>query len=275
MRTGCRAWALGALIVASLILSNQTLLADQAPQLHVNAVVKNGNVQLELETSGPFEYTTYRPSATVYVIDLSGVVATDAAGVHAVPSQLLKSYQVISFAAGNKPEVRVEIQLKQGVEPRLERKGSQNLTLLVSPADDGGAPVSSTPPPAPAAPAASSRAVEKPAGASSPGAVAGSIEQVHLAHEGGATEITISGSGPLTFHALHLQDPDRLVLDFAGSQLKTTENHIASDFEPVRAIRLGQFTPETSRIVIDLSEPARYGITAKGNTVTVTLSPRP
>ena len=74
---------------------------------------------------------------------------------------------------------------------------------------------------------------------------------------------------------LPFQDPDRLVLDFAGSHLKTTENHIASDFEPVRAIRLGQFTPETSRIVIDLSEPARYGITAKGNTVTVTLSPRP
>src|SRR6202789_4013010 len=197
MRTGWRVWELGALIVASLILSNQTLLADQAPQLHVNAVVKNGNVQLELETSGPFEYTTYRPSATVYVIDLSGVVATDAAGVHAVPSQLVRSYQVISFAAGNKPGVRVEIQLKQGVEPRLERKGSQNLTLLVSPADEGGAPVPSAPPPAPASP---TRTVEKPPDAKSAGAPSGSIEQVHLAQDGGAAEITITGSGPLKFH---------------------------------------------------------------------------
>ena len=270
-----RAWGLGALIAAGLILSNQTLLAAQAAQVHVNAVVKNGNVQLELAASGPFEYTTYRPSATLYVIDLSGVGAADAAGIHVVPSSLVKSYRVISFAAGNKPEVRVEIVLKQGVEPRLQRKGSQNLTLLVSPADDGGAPVPSTPPPAPApAPAAATRAVEKPSDAKS-GKTAGAIEQVHLAQDGGATEITISGSGPLTFHALHLQDPDRLVLDFAGSHLNTTENHIASNFQPVHAIRLGQFTPETSRVVIDLSEPARYGITAKGNTVTVTLSPRP
>jgi hypothetical protein len=272
MRIVWRAWGLGTLIAAGLILSNQTLLAAQAPQVHVNAVVKNGNVQLEVEASGPFEYTTYRPSATLYVIDLSGVSAADAAGVHAVPSQLVKSYRVISFAAGNKPEVRVEILLKQGVEPRLERKGSQNLILLVSPADEGGAPVPSTPQPAPAA---AVRAVEKPTDAKSPAATAGSIEQVRLAQDGGATEITISGSGPLTFHALHLQNPDRLVLDFAGSHLNTTENHIASNFEPVHAIRLGQFTPETSRIVIDLSEPARYGITAKGNTVTVTLSPRP
>lgn len=273
MKIVWRTWGLGALIAAGLILSNQTPLAAQAPQVHVNAVVKNANVQLEVESSGPFQYTTYRPSATLYVIDLSGVAAADtSAAVHAVPSQLVKSYRVISFAAGTKPGVRVEIQLKQGVEPRLERRGSQNLTLLVSPADDGGAPVPSAPPPAPAAPI---RTVEKPADAKSPGAPSGSIEQVHLAQDGGAVEITITGSGPLKFHALHLQDPDRLVLDFAGSHLNTTENHIASTFEPVHAIRLGQFTPETSRIVIDLSEPARYGITAKGNTVTVTLSPRP
>jgi len=239
----------------------------------VIAVVKNGNVQLEVESSGPFEYTTYRPSATLYVIDLSGVAAADAAGgIHPVPSQLVKSYRVISFAAGTKPGVRVEIQLKQGVEPRLERKGSQNLTLLVSPADEGGAPVPSAPPPAPLSP---TRTVEKPPDAKNVVAPSGSIEQVHLAQDGGAAEITITGSGPLKFHALHLQDPDRLVLDFAGSHLNTTENHIASTFEPVHAIRLGQFTPETTRLVIDLSEPARYGITAKGNTVTVTLSPRP
>lgn len=267
-----RAWGLGALIAAGLIFPNGTLGAAEAPQVHVKAVVKNGNVQLEVEASGPFEYTTYRPSATLFVIDLSGVAAADASGVHVVASHLVQSYRVISFAAGNKPEVRVEILLKQGVEPRLERKGSQNLTLLVSPADDGVRPVPS--PPSPAVPAVV-RAAEKSSGAKSVGATAGAIEQVRLAQNGGTTEISISGSGPLTFHALHLQDPDRLVVDFSGSHLNTTENHIASNLEPVRAIRLGQFTPETSRVVIDLSEPARYSITGKGNTVTVTLIPRP
>src|ERR1022692_4295911 len=108
-----------------------------APMVRVNAAVKDGNVQLEVDANRPFEYTTYRPSASLYVIDLSGVAAADPVGVHLVASNLVKSYRVISFAAGDKPEVRVEILLKEGVEPRLQRKGNQNLTLLVSSAENG------------------------------------------------------------------------------------------------------------------------------------------
>jgi hypothetical protein len=271
MRIMGRTWELAALIAAGLILSNGTLSAADAPMVHVNAVVKNGNVQLEVEADGPFEYTTYRPSASLYVIDLSGVAAADPAGVHVVASNLVKSYRVTSFAAGDKPEVRVEILLKQGVEPRLQRKGSQNLTLLVSRGADASSPAPSTPSPAAAAIV---RAAVKSSDGKNPGASVGAIEQVRLAQNGGATEVTISGSGPLTYHALHLQDPDRLVLDFAGSHLSTPENQIASNLDPVRQIRLGQFTPETSRVVIDLSEPARYSIKGEGSTVTVTLSRR-
>ena len=57
-----------------------------------------------------------------------------------------------------------------------------------------------------------------------------------------------------------MQNPDRLVLDFAGSHLTTREKQIASNLDPVREIRLAQFTPEVSRVVIDLREPARYNI---------------
>jgi hypothetical protein len=114
---------LGALIAAGLILPIGTLVAANAPIVHVKAVVADGSVQLELEANGPFEYTTYRPSASLYVIDLSGVAAADGAGLHLVSSDLVESYRLISFVAGGKPEVRVEIQLKQGVEPRLQRKG--------------------------------------------------------------------------------------------------------------------------------------------------------
>jgi hypothetical protein len=272
MRIMRKTWGLGALIAAGLFLSNETLSAANAPMVRVNAAVKDGNAQLEVDANRPFEYTTYRPSPSLYVIDLSGVAAADPVGVHLVASNLVKSYRVISFAAGDKPEVRVEILLKEGVEPRLQRKGNQNLTLLVSSAENGSSPARSAPSPA-TAPIV--QAMAKPPDAKNLAASIGAIQQVRLAQNGGATEVSISGSGPLTYHALHLQDPDRLVLDFAGSHLNTSENHIASNLDSVRAIHLGQFSPETSRVVIDLSEPARYSITSKGKTVTVTLSPRP
>ena len=98
-----------------------------------------------------------------------------------------------------------------------------------------------------------------------------SIRQVHLEQNGTATEVSISGSGPLSYHSIHLQNPDRLVLDFAGSHLTTTEKQIASNLDPVREIRLAQFTPEVSRVVIDLREPAHYSIKGAGNTVTVSF----
>ena len=87
---------------------------------------------IEAQADGPFEYTTYRPSDSLYVLDLSGVSAADPAGARVVASNLVKSYRVITYAAGEKPVVRVEILLQQGVEPRLDRKDNQELALVVS-----------------------------------------------------------------------------------------------------------------------------------------------
>jgi type IV pilus assembly protein PilQ len=265
-----RAWGLGALIAAGLILSNGTLSASDAPVVHVSAVVKDGTVRLEAEANGPFEYTTYRPSATLYVVDLSGVAAADPAGARVVASDLVKSYRVISYAAGNKPVVRVEILLTQGVEPRLERKDNQDLTLTVSRTADAGSPVA--PEPLSAAPAIVPVG-EKMTDSKAAQASYQSIRQVQLVQKDGETQVSISGSGPLTYHSIHLQGPDRLVLDFSGSHLATSEKHIASNLDPVREIRLAQFSPDTSRVVIDLRESAHYSIQGDGNTVTVSFAP--
>ena len=132
MRIMWRGWGLTALVAASLVLTNGALRANDAPVVHVKAVVKEGTVRLEAQASGPFEYTTYRPSESLYVLDLSGVTAGDQAGARVVASDLVKSYRLISYATGQKPVVRLEILLSQGVEPRVERKDSQDLTLLVS-----------------------------------------------------------------------------------------------------------------------------------------------
>ena len=75
MRMIWRAWALTALVAASLILTNGALSASDAPVVHVKAVVKDGSVRLEAEANAPFEYTTYRPSESLYVLDLSGVAS--------------------------------------------------------------------------------------------------------------------------------------------------------------------------------------------------------
>lgn len=269
MRMIGRAWGLGALVAAGLVLAGGALAAD-APVVHVRAVVSDGGVRLEAEANGPFEYTTYRPSESLYVVDLSGVSAADPAGARVVASDLVKSYRVLPYAAGQKPVVRVEVLLSQGIEPRLERRDAQDLSLIVSRTPDAVLPANSK---ASATVAALVPAAAKPSDVDQASVHAGAIKQVHLADNAGETDVNISGSGPLAYHASTLQNPDRLVLDFEGSRLRTSETHIASNLDPVRAIRLAQFTPEISRVVIDLREPALYKINKSGNTVTVAFAP--
>ncbi len=270
MRILWRALGLGALLAAGLIWTNGALRASDAPVVHVKAEVKDGAVRLQADANAPFEYTTYRPSESLYVLDLSGVSAGDPAGARVVASDLVKSYRVISYASGTKPVVRLEILLAQGVEPRLERQGKQDLTLLVSRSANAASAAAAKP--------VTATATLVPASAKSSDLAATgheSIRQVHLTQNGAATEVSISGSGPLSYHSIHLQNPDRLVLDFAGSHLTTTEKQIASNLDPVREIRLAQFTPEVSRVVIDLRQPARYSIKGEGSTVTVSFEAKP
>jgi len=264
MRIMWRGWGLAALLAVTLILTNGALLASDAPVVHVKAVVKDGSVRLEAQASGPFEYTTYRPSESLYVLDLSGVSAGDQAGARVVASDLIKSYRLISYASGTKPIVRLEILLNQGVEPRLERKGTQDLTVLASRAAE----------PKVAATAGIAPIVVKSTDAKTPSAAFESISQVKLSHNGEQTEVNVIGSGRLTYHASRLRNPERLVLDFTGSHLRTTQKQIPSNLDPVREIRLAQFSPEVSRIVIDLREPARYNINASANSVTVAFAPK-
>ena len=274
MRIMWRAWGLGALVAAGLVLSNGTLSASDAPVVHVSAVVKDGAVRLEAEANGPFEYTTYRPSAGLYVVDLSGVSAGDPAGARVVASDLVKSYRVTSYSVGNKPMVRVEVLLGRGLDPRVERKDNDELALMVSRTGDSASSAVAAPVPAAEKPVIAPAALK----ASDEKSVKPNFEairQVNLTRNEGQTEVNISGSGPLTYQSIRLHNPDRLVLDFSGSHLTASEKHIASNLDPVREVRLAQFSPEVSRVVIDLREEAVYDIKNDGNIVTVAFAAKP
>jgi type IV pilus assembly protein PilQ len=264
MRIMRRALGLTALVAAALILTSGALRASDGPVVHVKAVVTNGNVTLEAQANGPFEYTTYRPSESLYVLDLSGVSAADPAGARVVPSDLLKSYRMLTYAAGKKPVVRLEILLSAGLEPRLERKDSQELTLVVSRTDDSAAKAAITGPAPTVTPISFKTAETKTTGATFE-----AIRQVKLAQNGDSTDVNVIGTGKLTYHVIRLQNPDRLVLDFAGTHLKTSEKQIASNLDPVREIRLAQFSPEVSRIVIDLRQASPYNITGSDSGIKV------
>jgi len=269
MRIMWRACGLAVLMAAGLIVTNGAPLASDSPVVHVKAVVQDGVVRLEAKADGPFEYTSYRPSESLYVVDLSGVSTADPAGDRVVASDVVKGYRETTYTVGKKPMVRLEILLNKGLDPRLERADSQNLAILVS------RTVSSNPStPAVATPAAALKPVAVKSESSSATPIMRAIKQVGLSQQGQKTEVSVLGSGPLEYRSSRLQNPDRVVIDFESSHLRTSTKHIASNLDPVREVRVAQFTPDVSRVVIDLREPAQYEITRNGNGVMVTFTLR-
>ena len=218
MRILWRALGLGALVAAGLIWTNGALRASDAPVVHVKAEVKDGAVRLQAEANAPFEYTTYRPSDSLYVLDLSGVSAGDPAGARVVASDLVKSYRVITYVCR-----------REAGRPARDLAGPGSRATARAPGQGRPDPVCLARRLEPRRPARcrfQRKRLWYPRLRRSLTcnlAAHQAIRQVHLAQNGTTTEVSISGSGPLTYHSIHLQNPDRLVLDFAGSHLTTTE----------------------------------------------------
>ena len=66
-----------------------------------------------------------------------------------------------------------------------------------------------------------------------------------------------------------MQNPDRLVLDFAGTRLAVQKTVIPGVSAPVRGVRLGQYRPDVARVVIDLTAAAPYQIGRDGNALVI------
>ena len=262
MRMIWRVWGLSAIVAASLFVPGGNLRAADQPVVHVKSVVNGGGVRLEAEATGPFDYTTYRPSANLFVLDLSGVSTQDPAGARIVPSDLVKSYRLVPYAEGNKPMVRLEVLLAQGLEPQIEKTDSQDLVLTF--AHDGNAAPTGSKVIAPAVMPIAARSDARDS--------ISVIRNVSVSENDGKTVVTVLGSSPLSVQPMRLQNPDRLVLDFPASHLSASAKRVSSDLQPVREVRMAQFTPQISRVVVDMRQNAAYEVQSSGDAVTVSFA---
>ncbi len=98
------------------------------------------------------------------------------------------------------------------------------------------------------------------------------IAAIGLTHEGERTLVRVNADGQVNYRVSRMQNPDRLVLDFAGARIGAARTTIPSELAPVRAVRLGQFKPQIARVVIDLADSTPYSVKRDGKTVVVVFS---
>lgn len=101
------------------------------------------------------------------------------------------------------------------------------------------------------------------------------IRSVGVTQDQKRAAIRVEGAGKLDVHAVRLQNPERLVLDFAGARLNVQKTVIPGVSAPVRGVRIGQFRPDVARVVIDLTGAAPYQIQHEGTAIVVYLEAPP
>jgi len=107
---------------------------------------------------------------------------------------------------------------------------------------------------------------QTPAGATAASAV---ISSVAITQAPERSAVRVEGEGRLDVHAGRMQNPERLVLDFAGARLAVQKTVIPGISAPVRGVRIGQYRPDVARVVVDLTTVTPYRVARDGDAVVI------
>src|SRR5262245_48469054 len=110
-------------------------------------------------------------------------------------------------------------------------------------------------------------------GVTAPAAAPTELRSVSIGDDAsGGPVVTLTGSGPLAYTTLELENPQRLVIDLKGTVSRVDRSQVAVDRGGVQRVRAGQFkrSPEpVSRVVIDLDGPVPYRIDANDSGLSI------
>jgi type IV pilus assembly protein PilQ len=95
------------------------------------------------------------------------------------------------------------------------------------------------------------------------------ISSVAITQAPARASVRVEGEGRLEPRATRMQDPDRLVLDFAGTRLAVHKTVLPGVSAPVKGVRLGQYKPDVARVVIDLTADAQYEISQESSAIVI------
>jgi type IV pilus assembly protein PilQ len=100
-------------------------------------------------------------------------------------------------------------------------------------------------------------------------ATASVISSVAITQAAQRAAVRVEGEGRLDVHAVRMQNPDRLVLDFASARLAVQKTAIPGVAAPVRGVRIGQYRPDVARVVIDLTSATPYQLSRDAGSVVI------
>jgi type IV pilus assembly protein PilQ len=290
-----RAKLAGVVLFAVALALASSAPAQQAPTgtaiTDIRQESSDRSTRLVVECTGPLAYTYYSPDPLTLVVDIPEVDASQVPARVNVGTREVESVRVTSLArADGRNLARVEVRLASLVPYQIFSKDKALNLIFERPTALAGAaqaPASAAAAPAPAAetpapqaqaqaqappvaqaPAPTVAAAAAPAPTPAPeqlpsGPRATRITAISRDEIGSLLAFTVKADGRLKYRDFMLQNPERLVIDFADVTARAPMRSLEVGESPVRKVRLGQFSadaPKVARLVVDLSAKSPYRI---------------
>jgi hypothetical protein len=99
----------------------------------------------------------------------------------------------------------------------------------------------------------------------------GKLLGVRAGNDAQGSTLTIEGSKPLSFTTLKLQDPPRVVVDFADTEIGAGQRELEVGDGTLRRAAIAQAGARTARVVLELTADAEFEVRAEGNRVEVRI----
>ena len=214
--------------------------AVSLPTLHVDARVSAQSVRIEAQSTGSFTYTLARPNDRTLVVEIPGVAPSGEQDAKALESGIVAGYRMVPFGDGSTVGVKLQVLLTTPSEPRIERTGPQQLSIVFD-NRAGVAPV-----------------LNRPAAVLRGGV--SRISRVEVTEQDDQPILKVSGQGELHYHTSRLANPDRLVVDFADASILPDALQPTESLDPVESVRIGQFRPDVARVVVNLDRWTPFSV---------------
>lgn len=254
---------------------------ETAAAMTLNAIEleQSPSPRVILRTSGSPAYTSYSPTPDTFVIDLTG--AAKGANL-TVPSPLPES--VVSITAEEVTEMgtrltRVTLRMAQG--GTMQAAPIANAVAIQLPETTAVAKKmeipSTTPDPVPQVteapivePVIKTTTLEPEPLVAVSLPKAKILKKVVTSGSGDALEVELAADGALSYKAMTLEAPSRLVLDLDGVQNKAAAKVVVGG-SLVKSVRVAQFAPTVTRVVVDLGHKTQYHVTKAGDRLVVSF----
>jgi type IV pilus assembly protein PilQ len=233
----------------------------------------DGKTEIVVEGAGPItQYTSYQLTEPLrLVVDITG------ADVRTFKDKIpVGKGAVLDIAPSQTDNIaRLEIGLSQQVDARLYQENGKLMIELAKPVEavkETKETTEAAKPSVAPTPQPGEQAAEAQAGAEK--GATGTASEVTAVRATAGTDgvrVVILANGAMVPNTFMLEGK-RLVIDIPGTRSKVRPKVVVVRKGGLDRVRVGQYTAQTVRVVMDLTKPMAYTATPEGNKVIVVLS---